>query len=89
MQLILNSTWPHVITYTNYQILLNTINYLDLYNKYFKLNSCLYLMKGWFVSWDNHLTPKIWLLILPSSCYKFPCKLVTRIWCEIKITTST
>ena len=27
------------------------------------------------------LTPKIWLLILPSSCYTFTCKLVTRIWC--------
>ena len=27
------------------------------------------------------LTPKIWLLILPSRCYIFPCKLVTRIWC--------
>ena len=46
-------------------------------------------MKGWFVSWDNQLTPKIWLLILPSSCYKFPCKLVTRIWCLIKITVTS
>lgn len=27
-----------------------------------------------------------WLLILPSSCYTFPCKLVTRILCQIKIT---
>ena len=34
-------------------------------------------------SWSevNPLTPKIWLLILPSRCYTFPCKLVTRIWC--------
>ena len=29
----------------------------------------------------NPLTPKIWLLILPSSCYTFLCKLVARIWC--------
>ena len=28
----------------------------------------------------NPLTPKIWLLILPSSCYTFPCKSVTQIW---------
>ena len=27
----------------------------------------------------NPLTPKIWLLILPSSCYTFLCKLVARI----------
>ena len=26
------------------------------------------------------LTPKIRLIILPSSCYTFPCKQVTRIW---------
>ena len=31
----------------------------------------------------------IWLLILPSSCSTFPCILVTRIWCLIKITTPT
>ena len=37
----------------------------------------------------NPLTPKIWLLILPSSCYTFPCKLVMGIWCLIKISTST
>ena len=38
----------------------------------------------------NSLTPKItWLLILLSSYYKYPCKLVMRIWCKIKITTST
>ena len=29
----------------------------------------------------NLLTPKIWLLILPSGCYTFPCKLVMRTWC--------
>ena len=29
----------------------------------------------------NPLTPKIWLLILPSGCYTFPCKLVMRTWC--------
>ena len=29
----------------------------------------------------NCLTPKIWLLILLSSCYTFPHKLVTTIWC--------
>ena len=37
----------------------------------------------------NPLTPKIWLLILPSSCYTFPNKLVMIIWCKIKMTTST
>ena len=34
-------------------------------------------------------THKIWLFILPSSCFAFPCKLVTRIWCWRKKTTST
>ena len=29
----------------------------------------------------NPLTTMIWLLILPSSCYTFPGKLVTRTWC--------
>ena len=29
----------------------------------------------------NLLTPKLWKLIVPSSCYTFPCRLVTRIWC--------
>ena len=29
----------------------------------------------------NPLNPKIWLSILPSSYYTFPCKLVMRIWC--------
>ena len=37
----------------------------------------------------NPLSPEIWLLILHSSCYTSPCKLVTRIWCLIKITVST
>ena len=30
----------------------------------------------------------IWLLILPSSCYTFPCILLGRIWYYIKITAS-
>ena len=29
----------------------------------------------------NQITPRMWFLILPSSCYIFPSKLVTRIWC--------
>ena len=29
----------------------------------------------------NPLTPKIWLLILPSCYYTFPCELGTRTWC--------
>ena len=37
----------------------------------------------------NPSTPKIWLLILSSSCYTFPCELVTRIWCSIKIISCT
>ena len=37
----------------------------------------------------NPLTPKICLLILPISCCTFPCKLVTRIWCSIKIISCT
>ena len=28
----------------------------------------------------NPLTPKIWLVILFSSCYTYPCRLVMRIW---------
>ena len=34
----------------------------------------------------NSLTPKTSLLILLSGCNMFPCKLVTRIWWQIKIT---
>ena len=37
----------------------------------------------------NPLTPKIWLLILLSSYYTFPCKLVMGTWWEIKIAAST
>ena len=37
------------------------------------------------VPYLNPLTAKIWLLILSSCCYTLPCKLVTRIWCKIKI----
>ena len=37
----------------------------------------------------NPKTPKILMLILFFSCYTFPCKLVIRICCQIKITTST
>ena len=33
-----------------------------------------------------HLAPKTRLLILLSGFYMFPCKLVTRIWWQIKIT---
>ena len=35
------------------------------------------------------LTPKILMLILPSSCYTSPCKSGTRISCQIRITTLT
>ena len=31
------------------------------------------------------LTLKIWLLILPSNCYTFPCKFDVIIWCYVKI----
>ena len=34
----------------------------------------------------NPVITQIWLSILPSSCYTFPFNLVTRIWCQIKIT---
>ena len=37
----------------------------------------------------NPLTPKIWLLILPSSYYTFPCRLITRIRCSIKVINCT
>ena len=37
----------------------------------------------------NTFIPKILLLILPSGCYTFPCKLFGRIWCKMEITTST
>ena len=45
--------------------------------------------KSWLPHQFNPLTPRIWLLILLSSCYTFPCKLVARIWCYIKIKTFT
>ena len=32
-------------------------------------------------SFLNPLTYRIWLLILPSSYYTFPCKVAGRIWC--------
>ena len=35
----------------------------------------------------HSLTPKICLLILPSSCYTFPCTFVIRICCQVKIIT--
>ena len=37
----------------------------------------------------NPLTPKIWLLILPCSCYTLLCKFVMRTWCLIKIAATT
>ena len=47
---------------------------------------------SWFVIFWGKFTltlsiPKIWLLILPSSWYRFPCKLVTGICCQIKISS--
>ena len=41
--------------------------------------------KLWNFMTFNPLTPEIWSLILLSSFYIFPCKLVMRIWCWIKI----
>ena len=35
----------------------------------------------------NPFTPKICQLILPFNFYTFPCKLVMRILCQIKIAT--
>ena len=43
----------------------------------------------WSCLFPNRLTPKIWLSVIPFSCYIFPYKLVTKIWCWIKIATST
>ena len=37
--------------------------------------------KLWNFMTFNPLTPEIWSLILLSSFYIFPCKLVMRIWC--------
>ena len=37
----------------------------------------------------NPLTPKIWLIILSSSCYTLPCKLVMSIWCSIQMISCT
>ena len=34
------------------------------------------------------LTPKIWLLLLPSNCFTFPYKVVMRICISIKITST-
>ena len=45
-----------------------------------------------FMQWSiylNPLIPKIWLIILPSSCYTIPCILITRIYCQTKIRIST
>ena len=36
----------------------------------------------------NHLTLKIWLSILPSSCSTFPYKVVKRSWRQSKITST-
>ena len=36
---------------------------------------------GWCYCSINPLTPKIWLLILPSICFIFTSNLVMRIWC--------
>ena len=44
------------------------------------------LLTSWYSF--NSLPPKIWLLILPSSCLTFPCNLVMRMWCLIRIKTS-
>ena len=49
-------------------------------------------LTGWaHIMWQefpsNPYIPKIWLLILPSSCYTFPCILVLKIWFLIKETT--
>ena len=53
----------------------------------FVLFVCLFFFWYKFKSILNHLTPKIWLLILPSGCYTFPCKLVTGIWYLIRVMT--
>ena len=37
----------------------------------------------------NPLTPMMLFSILLCSCNTSPCKLIMRIWCWIKITTST
>ena len=45
---------------------------------------CTTLVMGKQGFFFNPSTPKIWLLVLPSSCYTFPRKLVLRIWCKIE-----
>ena len=62
-----------------------------------QLNLPIFTSNGWIffaILWltvnpINPLTPKIWLLILPSGCYTFPYKLITRIWCSIKVISCT
>ena len=40
-----------------------------------------------FNAFQSYIQSYVQSYILPSSCYTFPCKIVTRIWCWIKITT--
>ena len=45
--------------------------------------------KNMLIYFLNPLTPKIWLLSLSFGWYTFPCKLVMRIWCSIKVISCT
>ena len=56
-------------------------------NHIFSISRLVQQSQTWFSA--DPLIHKICLLILLSNCYPFPCQWVLRIWCWIKITTST
>ena len=72
--------WISVLPFQKY---MNETDYVLAYVDY------LSHLNGKFSTPIKFLTPKIWFLILSFSCYTFPCELVTRNLCEIKIATST
>ena len=59
-------------------------------SRFADLSICLsFLPNSPLIFLFNPLTPKIWLLILPSSCYTFPFELVRKIWFSIKVISFT
>ena len=72
--------WISVLPFQKY---MNETDYVLAYVDY------LSHLNGKLSTPMNFLTPKIWFLIISFSHYTFPCELVTRNLCEIKIATST
>ena len=64
------------------------------FKTYSGLNLCVCLVKSIFGQKITNflliiINPKVWFLILPSSRWVFPCKLVMRIWYKVKKLTSS